>query len=100
MVTRLYAVEICFNAEIYLSGRGALPAFMTGVIPQFGNFTGHEWQHLKNEIGEIADCLGLPPVTIQNARAQLPNLVVVFNPHFPKPGTSGQIERGGKFSNL
>lgn len=101
MTTPLYAVEILFNAEIYLSGQGALPPNMTGVIPQFENFTlGSEVKRIKKEIGIIADHLGILPVTLKNARAQLPNRVFITSPHFPKPGQSGRRERGGSFSNL
>jgi hypothetical protein len=100
MVTPLYAVEICFNAEIYLSGQGSIPAFMTNVTPQFGNFTGHEWKHMKKEIAAIADSIGIVPVTVKNARMQLPNVVYITNPNLPKLGESGRRERGGKYSNL
>jgi len=96
----LYAVEIIFNAEIYLSGVGAVPEHMIGGIPQFANFTGHEFRHIKKEVAEIADRLGIQPVTMKNARLQLPNMVYISNPRLPKPGTRGQGERGGKYSNL
>lgn len=96
----LYAVEIIFNAEIYLSGVGQVPEHMIGGIPQFANFTGHEFRHIKKEVAEIADRLGIQPVTMKNARLQLPNMVYISNPRVPKPGTRGQGERGGKFSNL
>ena len=100
MVTQLYAVNIVFNAEILLSGQGAIPAFMTGVIPQFGIFDAPEFKHIKKEIAEIADRLGIQPVTSKNFALQLPNLVYVTSPHLPKPGQSGPRERGGRFSNL
>jgi hypothetical protein len=99
-VTPLYAVEIVFNAQIYLNGQGSIPPYMTGVMPQFANFIGPEFYHIKKEIAEIADRLGIQPVTLKNARQQLPNLVFITNPNFPKPGQSGRSERGGRFSNL
>lgn len=99
-VSQLYAVEIVFNAEILLSGRGAIPAAMTGFIPQMGNFYGPDFVHIKKQIGDIADRLGIQPVTMKNARLQLPNLVFITSPHLPKPGQSGPRERGGPFSNL
>src|SRR5271157_1097365 len=38
--SQLYAVQIVFNAEIYLAGQGAVPEMMIGGIPQYGNFVG------------------------------------------------------------
>lgn len=97
--TRLYAVEIVFNAKILLAGQGEVMQAQ-GSIPQFSPFEGHVFRHIKKEIGEIADSFGIMPVTVTNARLQLPNLVYIVNPHLPKPGQRGQRERGGAFSNL
>ncbi len=97
----LYAVEIVFNARIYLAGQGAIFPFMTGQIPQFNSFDGHEFDKIRWEIGDIADRLGIFPVIPGHVNATMPNLVYVVNPEYPKPGRANHGEgRGGKYSNL
>jgi len=100
--TRLYSVQIVFNNEILLAGTGNVNAFMPVGPPQFHPFYGPEFKEVKKEIAALADRLGIQPVTMRNARLQLPNMVYVFNPDMPKPGQSygAGRERGGKFSNL
>ena len=98
--SQLYAVEIVFNAEIYLGGRGMVPEYIQGGIPQSGNFTGPKFRPIKKEIAKIADRLGIAPVTMRNAALQLPNLVFITSPFLPEPGQSGHYNRGGKYSNL
>jgi hypothetical protein len=99
-ISRLYAVQIIFNAEILLAGQGVVPEYTMGGIPQYSNFPGHAFKEVKKEIAEIADHLGIQPVTMKNARLQLPNMVYISNPNMPRPGQRGQGERGGKYSNL
>jgi len=97
----LYAVEIVFNARIYLAGQGAIFPFMSGQIPTFNSFDGRQFDRVRWEIGEIADRIGILPVVPGHINPVMPNLVYVVNPAYPKPGQASHGEgRGGKYSNL
>jgi len=97
--TQLHAVQIVFNAEIYLAGQGTV--LIQDYIPQFARFYGPQFKHILTEISKIADWVGIIPVTQKNAHFQRPNLVYITNPRLPRPGQGHRgRERGGAYSNL
>lgn len=100
VVQPLYAVEIVFNAAVLLAGRGGTNPGVWGERAWIRSFDGPRFDPIKKKIGEIADQIGIPPVTGKNFARQLPNLVFIVNPRLPKPGQTGLRERGGRYSNL
>jgi hypothetical protein len=97
----LYAVEIVFNAQIRICGRGSIPPGVGGMIPFFTTFEGEGIPELTKKVGRIADSVGLFPISTKRPMPMRPNLVFIISPFFPDPARPGeQVERGGRFSNL
>lgn len=97
----MQAVEIVFNAQIWICGLGSIPPNMGGMQPYFTTFTGEGIPELKKKVGCIADSIGIFPISTKRPQPNRPNLVYIWSPLIPNPARAGdKVERGGRYSNL
>lgn len=89
MTAPLYAVEIVFNAQIYVTGMSQ--PLLPNSAPFFSPFPSEEITDLICQIGEIADKMGIEVVTVQNAYYHqfIPNLTHIDTPDNMGPGGPG-----------